>query len=156
IRHDDTVAIQAAYDAAPGKQVYFPAGTYHLNMILLLHGSTRAGYAFDETTAGYNAVGSILESGSSITTIGDGITKTSIQRNWAWLRNARGVIWTVAPAVWFGYTGPQKSDGTPALRSYPLKNARHGALSINTTAPRDVANFHVGDIVYITGGQTVN
>jgi hypothetical protein len=154
--HDDTPAVQAAYDAASGKQVYFPAGTYHLNMILLLLGSTPAGYRFTPATLRYHAAGSILQTGSSILSTGNTTTNTIIQRDWAWRVSVGGVIWNVAPAPWAGYTGPQKSDGTPSLPSYALNNAAHGALSVTTHRTPDATNFHVGDFVYITGGQAVN
>ena len=79
-----------------------------------------------------------------------------IQRDWAWRCNVGGVIWNVAPAARVRIYRASKSDGTPALPSYALKNARHGALSVTTMAPKDANNFHVGDFVYITGGQAVN
>ncbi len=128
----------------------------HVNMILLLLGSTPAGYRYTPATLYYHAAGSILETGNSILSTGNTTTNTIIQRDWAWRCNVGGVIWNVAPAAWVGYTGPQKSDGTPALPSYALNNARHGALSVTTMAPKDANNFHVGDFVYITGGQAVN
>ncbi len=156
VRHDDTVAIQAAYDGASGKTVSFPAGTYHVNMVLLLLGSTPAGYRFSADTLHYHAAGSILETRNAIVSSGDTLTNTIIKRDWASRSNVGGVIWNVAPAAWAGYTGPQKSDGTPALRSYPLNNAAHGAFAVTTTSPRDATNFRVDDIVYITGGQPVN
>src|SRR4029077_12159068 len=143
---------QAAYDAAAGKQVYFPAGTYHVNMVLLVQGLTRAGYVFDGGGAGYQAVGSILESGSSITTTGAGPGKTIIARDWAWMSSAKGVIWNVAPAIWRGYVGPQGSaGGASTFVSYPIDDASHGASAIVTTAAADAGKFKAGDIVFITG-----
>ena len=142
--------------AASGKNVTFPAGTYHLNMILLLLGATPSGYSFSAATLYYHAAGSILETGNSIVSTGESTADSIIKRDWAWRSNVGGVIWNVAPAAWVGYTGPQKSDGTPTLPSYPLNDATHGALCVTTHSTADASNFHVGDFVYITGGQAVN
>ena len=152
IRHDDTIAVQAAWDAAAGKQLYFPAGTYHLNEIVFSSNVGVIGYGPSTGTAS----GSILARQTKVSAIGAGVDKTIITQDFAVANNGRGALFTLAPNGIFPFSGPQQSSNAARYTNYAFNSAIRGATSITTTSAGDAGNFSAGDVAYFTGGVAVD
>lgn len=161
VSHDDTIAVQLAYDTvAAGSAIYFPSGTYRLNMIQILNSSApyaRTGYVMGAGQINLNAAGSIQVNGNRIESYGDGQGKTFLQRDEDWIgSNVRGVLFNTTPASWGGYVGPISIAPAYLLTAYPINAATRYNYCVTLTTAGNAANFSPGDLVYLSGGQGVN
>lgn len=154
VRHDDVLAVQAAYDACKGGTVRF--GPYHYRLVrpsVWNWSARRFYYTYARETPGYPDLflEGIIHPPSHCATVGAGRKSTFLLTDFMNSPNGGGAM--------FGLNaGSRASLNEPALfadRTYPIANAPRGAAVVETIKRADAAGFAAGDYVLVRGGSPI-
>lgn len=154
VRHDDVLAVQAAYDACKGGTVRF--GPYHYRLVrpsVWNFTTRRFYYTYTRATPGYPDLypEGVLHPPSNCATIGAGRKVTFLLTDF--MNEPNG------GAATFGLNaGSRMSLNDPAFfasRTYPIANAPRSSTFVQTNRVADAAAFAAGDYVMVKGGLPV-
>jgi hypothetical protein len=154
VMHDDTVAVQAAADAAAHSILYFPSGTYRLNEMFYVTGGLVT--SRNPATSSTYSAGSIWLRTTAVQVMGAGRDKTFIRQDFAGSASYHSAVFVMSNAAIFPANGPQQSNGTARYTSYAFNAATKYSTSITMTTAADAGHFSPGDVVFLTGGQNVD
>jgi hypothetical protein len=154
VRHDDVLAVQAAYDACAGGTVRFGPHHYRLVRPSVWNFTTqRYYYTYTRATPGYPDLypQGIIHPQSHCSTIGAGRRKTFLLTDFMNTPNAGGAVFGFNAGI---HASPSETE-LYASRVYPVADALRGARFVRLKHAADAANFAAGDFVMVKGGLPV-